>query len=363
MWYENGKRRQCQSATEEGLAARIEKVTVRLTADAPGMECPGADLIAYYLSPGRHPAGRPWSRKHADTQRRLCARYLAPVIAGLACEDIKTGHMQAAVNAAPTAKEGARVRRCISALVGAGITGGYLANPRLKEVHWQAGNRSAPEPEPSIAGESVLFVDPSEIPAPVDVAKLGQALAVLGGLYELMACFAAYTGLRWGELAALTIGQVDQAARVVTVDRKVIEIGGQLYLEAPKGRKQRRTIYPRHTPEGYPLADMVTARVEQARAGQDAGPTPWAWCSPPREASTGAPLTSPAVSWPPPTGRAVDAEPLIEGGPIDISLDSIPDKELSGREVPVLTIVDWAWKPSSPPPVARCCWWTADAAV
>ena len=82
---------------------------MRLAADAPGLERPSSDLIAFYLSPGRLPAGRPWSRKHADTQRRLCARYLAPVIAGLACEDIKTVHMQAAVNAAPTAKEGARV--------------------------------------------------------------------------------------------------------------------------------------------------------------------------------------------------------------------------------------------------------------
>src|SRR5258707_6029157 len=180
VWYENGQRRQCKSATEAGLAARIEKITVRLAADAPGMVRPGADLIAYYLSPGRLPAGRPWSRKHADTQRRLCARYLAPVIADLACEDIKTGHIQAAVNAAPTAKEGARVRRCISALVGAGVTGGYFANPRLKEVHWQAGNRPAPELAASVAGESVLFVDPSEIPGHADVAKLGQALAVLG---------------------------------------------------------------------------------------------------------------------------------------------------------------------------------------
>ena len=51
---------------------------------APGMERPGVDLIAFYLSPDRHPAGQAWSRKHADTQRRLCARYLAPVIGDLA---------------------------------------------------------------------------------------------------------------------------------------------------------------------------------------------------------------------------------------------------------------------------------------
>jgi hypothetical protein len=34
LWYEDGKRRLCQSVSEEGLA----KVTVRLAADAPGME-------------------------------------------------------------------------------------------------------------------------------------------------------------------------------------------------------------------------------------------------------------------------------------------------------------------------------------
>ena len=106
------------------------------------------------------------------------------------------------------------------------------------------------------------------------MAKLGQALAALRDCYELMASFAAYTGLRWGELAALTTAQIDQDTRTVTVDRKVIEIGGKLHIEAPKGRKRRRTIYPRRTPEGYPLAQMVAASIEQARAGQEAGTNP-----------------------------------------------------------------------------------------
>ena len=69
-----------------------------------------------------------------------------------------------------------------------------------------------------------------------------------------MASTAAYSGLRWGELTALTIWQVDQAGRVITVDRKVIEVAGHLYVEAPKCRKYRKTIYPRRTPDGYPLA-------------------------------------------------------------------------------------------------------------
>ena len=89
-----------------------------------------------------------------------------------------------------------------------------------------------------------------------------------------MAITAAYTGLRWGELAALTIGQVDLAVRVITVDRKVVEVAGHLYIEAPKNRKQRRPIFPRITPAGYPLAERLAARLERARAEQAAGANP-----------------------------------------------------------------------------------------
>jgi hypothetical protein len=51
-----------------------------------------------------------------------------------------------------------RVQGMISALVAAGIAGGYLASPRLKEVHWQAGDRPLPAPQVSVGGESPLFV-------------------------------------------------------------------------------------------------------------------------------------------------------------------------------------------------------------
>jgi hypothetical protein len=117
---------------------------------------------------------------------------------------------------------------------------------------------------------------PAEIPSDGDIGKLGLALAAgaHGDRDELMANTAGYSGLRWGELAALTVGQVYQNARVITVDRKVVEVGGRLYIEAPKNRKHHRTIYPRRTPDGYPLAERLTARIEAARAEQEAGINP-----------------------------------------------------------------------------------------
>jgi len=276
VWYENGQRQQCEAVTEDRLAAKLEKVAERLQVDAPNMTKPGSALIAHYLDPDRLPAARRWSRRHTDTQRRLCERFTAPVIAAITCQDIRTAHTQAIVNAAPTAGEGDRVHRMLSALVTAGIDAGYLVNSRLAKVHWQAGDRPLPTPAVSVAGESALWVDPAEIPSTTDANGLGRALVAgrRGDLHELMACTAAYTGLRWGELAALTIAQVSQATRVITVDRKVVEICGHLYIEAPKNRKFRRTIYPRHTPSGYPLAGLLAARIEQAQAEQDKGANP-----------------------------------------------------------------------------------------
>jgi integrase len=276
VFTENGQRKYRQGATEAKLAEKLEKVTERLQADAANMERPGADLIRHYLNPDRLPAQDRWSRKHAHTQRRLCERFAEPVIDAVTCQDIKTGHTQQIVNAAPTAGEGDRVRGMLSALVAAGIEGGYLTSPRLAMVHWQAGDRPVPAQPVTVSGESVLWVDPAEIPSDSDIGKLGRALA--GGRHgerdELMASTAAYSGLRWGELTALTIWQVDQAARVITVDRKVIEVAGHLYVEAPKCRKSRKTIYPRVTPDGYPLAGKLAARIEQAAAEHEAGTNP-----------------------------------------------------------------------------------------
>jgi integrase len=276
VFVENGRRRYRQAKTEAALAAKLAKAIERLAAEAVNMEQPGADLIAYYLSSDRHRPGRRWSRKHADTQRRLCERFVAPAIATVTCQDIKVAHMQEAVNAAPTAGEGERLHRCVSAMVSAGIRGGYLTNPWLNQVYWRAGDRSEPESAAQVQGESTLFVDPAEIPSNADVAKLGQALALgkRGEVAELMAYTAAYSGLRLGELLALTASQVAAEERVITVDRKVIEIHGKLFVEAPKGRKRRSTIFPVRAPEGYPLAEALAMRASQVRAEVEAGTNP-----------------------------------------------------------------------------------------
>ena len=88
--------------------------------------------------------------------------------------------MQQVVNAAPTPGEGDRVQRMISALVTAGIDGGYLASPRLAKVHWQAAaGRCPPRGRPWPGSPRCGSTPPRSPPTPTS-AKLGQALAAAG---------------------------------------------------------------------------------------------------------------------------------------------------------------------------------------
>ena len=131
VFTENGRRRFRQGATAAELAVKLEKV---LAGGAVNMERPGADLVAHYVDPDRLSPHRQWSRKHAHTQARLCQRFALPVIATVTCQDITPAHTQQIVNAAPTVGEGTRAASMISALVSAGLDGGYLTSPRLAKV-------------------------------------------------------------------------------------------------------------------------------------------------------------------------------------------------------------------------------------
>jgi hypothetical protein len=58
VWYEDGERRQCQAASEDRMATSLEKVALRLAADAPNMLRTGNELIAGTVVVSRPAASR-----------------------------------------------------------------------------------------------------------------------------------------------------------------------------------------------------------------------------------------------------------------------------------------------------------------
>jgi len=77
------------------------------------------------------------------------------------------------------------------------------------------------------------------IATPEQVAELAAAA---GPRWEALVFTAAYTGLRWGELAGLRRRDVDLERKLVTVSRKLAEVNGQLSFGPPKTAAGKRTI-------------------------------------------------------------------------------------------------------------------------
>lgn len=67
-------------------------------------------------------------------------------------------------------------------------------------------------------------------------------LAECAGDDGLVVTFLAYTGLRWGEMTALRVCDIDLARKRVDVRQAFSDVGGKLELGVPKSERSRRTV-------------------------------------------------------------------------------------------------------------------------
>ena len=74
-----------------------------------------------------------------------------------------------------------------------------------------------------------------------EVNRLAEAC----GSYRLLVLVLAYTGLRWGELAALRVRRVDLARRRILVVEATAEVAGKLVVGTPKNHQRRSVPVPR----------------------------------------------------------------------------------------------------------------------
>ncbi len=101
----------------------------------------------------------------------------------------------------------------------------------------------------------------------LDGAEVANLAAALPERYGPLAVVAAYTGLRWGELAGLRVGDLDMLRRRLTVHSALIEASGQIpFLGPPKSKASGRTIslpgfvvetLARHLEANPPVDEMV----------------------------------------------------------------------------------------------------------
>lgn len=87
-------------------------------------------------------------------------------------------------------------------------------------------------------------------------------LAAAAGTYRLHVMFLAYTGLRWGEFAALRVRNVDLLRRRVTVAESAFEVQGVMIFGPTKTHQRRVVVLPRLLVG--PLAEYIGNRDPDA---------------------------------------------------------------------------------------------------
>ena len=84
-------------------------------------------------------------------------------------------------------------------------------------------------------------------------------LAAAAGPYGTLIHVLAYTGLRWGEAAALRVGRVNLTRRRLEIVEATSEVRGEIIFGTPKTHQRRSVPFPRFLSE--PLAQLVDGRA------------------------------------------------------------------------------------------------------
>lgn len=119
---------------------------------------------------------------------------------------------------------------------------------------------------PASESEEMLFLDA------VQVRALAEEITPP---YGTLVTFAAYTGLRAGEIAALRVGRLDFLRRTIDVRESATDINGRLTYGTPKTRTSRRTVpLPSFLVE--PLSQLIAPYADDPMAfvfrSPDGGP-------------------------------------------------------------------------------------------
>ena len=104
-----------------------------------------------------------------------------------------------------------------------------------------------------------------------------DALADAAGAYRAVVLFLAYTGVRYGELAALRVDRLDMLRRRAVIDLALAEVAGRIVYSTPKTHQSRSVPIPRFLVDE--IAELVVGkdRHEHVFTRPDGQPLRLSW--------------------------------------------------------------------------------------
>ena len=177
-WVEGGRRRDTTARTRADAIVKAGELVERLAAGVPTdlAQAKGRVLVEHYLDPGRRPArGRGWSERHREEQESYCRRFVLPVIAEVTVRSLTRNEFQRVLDRAATPSVADHLRRCLTALVAAGLEEGLVLARQdvLRGVRWHPPAGCTVDDEL----ERPRFVEEAEIPTVTGVHDLARAAA------------------------------------------------------------------------------------------------------------------------------------------------------------------------------------------
>ena len=271
VFRENGKYRDT-TATSESLAIdAASKIAIRLKAGGDARsQLPVSEFVKAYLNEAvRSESGNSWGKKHSRSIRNLMNLYIVPEIGNERCDEITNQQLKNIVKAGKTVSNGEHLSRCLSAWIRWGSSEKWIIqNPDdLVKGFSKAYKKLNGVTNTAQSGETALFINQDEIPSHDDVAAVARAAAEISGIwwFELMFQLAAYSGLRLGEIIDLDLSSIDLSKKIIYVTHQCLEDAGNKTRTLPKLAKQRKTVYPSITPNGYELAKQLQRRVNEVK--------------------------------------------------------------------------------------------------
>ena len=190
-------------------------------------------------------------------------------------ESILDAHLRPRFGTTPVARiDHAAIRAFVADLTRRGSKPGTVRNVfRVLSLVLETARRSGALGVNPAAGVKMPRSERSQMVflSPEQVAALAEAV---GPEYRLLVLFAAYTGLRAGEIAALHVGNVDLPRRVVDVKGSIADVNGHLVEGATKTHERRTVPLPAFLADQ--LAEHIAPRVSDPTAyvfpSRDGGP-------------------------------------------------------------------------------------------
>lgn len=181
-----------------------------------------SDWVARWLAAQAHVKPTSYSRSEGIVNTHILPRWGLTHLSAIGHADVQEWVMELSRTLAPASV--VKVHRVLSQVLGWAVRNERLAKNVAEGVNL---------PRVSVSDHRYLTHD--------QVASLASECKEAG----LVVIFLAYTGLRWGEMAALTVEDVDLSRRRVRVTRSVTEVNGRLTWGSPKNHERRSVPLPR----------------------------------------------------------------------------------------------------------------------